>query len=149
MAELVGVVASGIAVTQFAGQIVQNIRNIHDFWQSIRDAPKDLSDSLEELELLGDTLLELHNNIDRHAGHQLPGTSAMRCMQYCRKVANDLEAIIVDLHEGLDGKKSRRHWVAIKAALRKQVLQDFQQRLDRAKSTLTLAISCYSLYVAP
>lgn len=147
--ELVGVVASGIAVAQLPGLIVQNIRNIHNFWQSIRDAPKDLSDSLEELELLGDTLLELHNSLDHHAGHQLPGTSAMKCMQYCRKVADDLEAIVVDLHEGLDDKKSRWHWAAIKTALRKRALQVLQQRLDRAKSMLTLAISCYSLYVAP
>lgn len=147
--ELVGVVASGITVAQLPSQIVQSIRSIHDFWQSIRDAPKDLSDNLEELELLGDTLLELHNNLGRHTGHQSPGTSAMRCMQHCRNVADDLEAIVVDLYKGLDGKKSGWHWVAIKAALRKRALQDFQHRLDRAKSMLTLAISCYSLYVAP
>jgi len=149
MAELVGVVASSIAVAQLASQIVQNIRNIHDFWQSIRDAPKDLSEALEELELLGDTLVELHKNLDRHAGRQLPGAPAIRCMQHCRRVADDLEAIVVDLHKGPDDKKSRRRWAAIKAALRKRALQDFQQRLDRAKSMLTLAISCYSLYVAP
>jgi hypothetical protein len=149
MAELIGVVASSIAVAQLPGQIVQNIRNIHDFWQSIRDAPKDLSDALEELELLGDTLVELHKNLDRRAGRQLPGASAIRCMQYCRKVADDLEAIVVDLHKGPNDKKSRQRWAAIKAALRKRALQDLQQRLDRAKSMLTLAISCYSLYVAP
>jgi hypothetical protein len=149
MAELVGVVASSIAVAQLASQIAQNIRNIHNFWQSIRDAPKDLSEALEELELLGDTLVELHKILGRHAGRQLPGASAIRCMQYCRKVADDLEAIVVDLHKGSDDKKSRRRWAAIKVALKKRALQDFQQRLDRAKSMLTLAISCYSLYVAP
>jgi hypothetical protein len=59
MVEVLSVVASGIAVAQLDDQIFCSIRNIHNFWQLIRDAPKDLNDSLEKLEILRDTLLEL------------------------------------------------------------------------------------------
>jgi hypothetical protein len=145
MAEVLGVVASGIAVAQLADQIVRSIRNIHDFWQSIRDAPKDLNDALEELEILGDTLLGLQEDLSDRGGREMPGASAAKCLQYCRKVADDLEAIVVGLQQGLDGKRGRRQLAAVKAVLQKRTLQDFQQRLDRAKWMLTLAIQGYSL----
>jgi hypothetical protein len=56
VAEVLGVVASGIAVAPLADQIATRIRNIHAFWKSIRGAPQELNDALEELEILGDTL---------------------------------------------------------------------------------------------
>jgi Fungal N-terminal domain of STAND proteins len=146
MAEVLGLFASGIAVTQLADGIVRSIRNIRDFWQSVRDAPKDLNDALEELEILGATLMELQNDLRNHGGRGLSGTAASECLQYCRKAAGDLEAIVMGLKQGLDLKSGRRHWAAIKASFQKRALQDFQQRLDRAKSMLTLAISSYSLY---
>jgi hypothetical protein len=147
MAEVLGLFASGIAVAQLADQIVRSIRNIRNFWQSIRDAPKDLNDALEELEILGDTLLELQKDLSDYSGPELPRTAPAKCLQYCRKIADDLEAIVVGLQEGLDGKRGRRQWAAIKSAFQKRSLQDFHQRLDRARSMLTLAISSYSLYV--
>ena len=100
---------------------------------------------MEELEILGDTLLEPYTNLSKRERPELPRNAAAKCLTYCRKVADNLESIVVVLQQGLDGKKGRRQWAAVKAALQKQTLQDFQQRLDRAKSMLTLANSCYSL----
>jgi hypothetical protein len=148
MAEVLGVVASGIAVAQLADKIVRSIRNIYDFWRTISDAPKDLNDALEELKILGETLMELQNDLNKHKGHELTGTAAKNCLQYCRRVADNLEVIVLGLQHNLDGKKGRRQWAAIKAAFQKRSLREFQQRLDRARSMLTLAISCYSLSVA-
>jgi len=147
MAEVLGVVASSIAVAQLADRIVQSIRKIHDFWKSIRGAPQELNDALEELEILGDTLMELHTLLNKRDKPELPGNAAMKCLSYSRKVADDLETIVIGLRQGLDGKRGPREWAAMKTAFQKRTLQGFQQRLDRAKSMLTLAISCYSLCV--
>jgi predicted trehalose synthase len=147
MAEVLAVVASGIAVAQLADRIVQSIRKIHDFWKSIQDAPQELNDALEELEILGETLMELHTLLSKRDKPELPGNAAAKCLSYSKRVADNLETILVSLRQGLDGKRGPRRWAAMKVAFQRRTLQEFQQRLDRAKSMLNLAINCYSLYV--
>jgi hypothetical protein len=146
MAEVLGVVASGIALGQLADRIIHSIRRLNEFWQSVRDAPRDLKNIVEELEMLGETLLELQNGLGRdRKGIELQGTAAAKCLRYCNKIAIELENTILELQQGLDSKRAGRHWAAIKAAFRKGAVQDLQQRLERAKSMLVLAINCYSL----
>lgn len=149
MAEVLGVVASGIALGQLADQIIQSIRRLNEFWQSVKDAPRDLKNTFEELEILGETLLELQNGLGPgNKGIELQGAAASRCLQYCSEIANELKNTVLELQQGLHGKRAGRHWAAIKVAFRKGALLELQKRLDRAKSMLMLAINCYSLYVA-
>lgn len=64
MAEIVGVVASGIAVAQLAGAIVGSTRKIYNFWSDIKDAPKHVSAMLVEVELMREILVELFDQND-------------------------------------------------------------------------------------
>jgi hypothetical protein len=52
MAELIGVVASGIAVATLAAQVVDNVRKLKAFWDSWEEAPKDLRCLADDIETL-------------------------------------------------------------------------------------------------
>jgi RNase H-fold protein (predicted Holliday junction resolvase) len=147
MAEVLGILAGSIAVGQLTEQIVRGTRNLHDFWHSVRDAPKDIELLLEELKILGDTLTELQSDPGSQAGSELRGPAFTNCLQYCKKTSDELQTVILGLKHNMDGKKVKLQWGAVKAAFQKGKLQDFQQRLEKAKSMLTLAINCYSLYM--
>ncbi|APA15417.1 hypothetical protein sscle_14g101870 [Sclerotinia sclerotiorum 1980 UF-70] len=59
MAEILGVIASGIAVAQVASAIVESIREIYSLTSEIKDAPKKLGDLLVEIEFLGEILVTM------------------------------------------------------------------------------------------
>jgi hypothetical protein len=145
MAEVLGILASSIAVGQLTEQIVRGTRNLHDFWRSVKDAPKDIELLLEELKILGGTLTELQSDSGSQDGSELRGSAVTNCLQYCKRTSDEFETVILGLKHNMDDKKVK--WGAVKAAFQKGKLQDFQQRLEKAKSMLTLAINCYSWYM--
>jgi hypothetical protein len=52
MAEVLGVVASGIAVAQIAGQITGSIVKLKSYWDQIEKAPAEINHLLREIESL-------------------------------------------------------------------------------------------------
>ena len=54
MAEVFGLVASGISVVQIAGQLVVCVKTLQSFSRAVRDLPEDLSRIFDELEILGE-----------------------------------------------------------------------------------------------
>ena len=144
MAEILGVVASGISVGSLAIQLVESLQKIHRFWKRVDGAPKDIGDTIEELQILGrilDGLINQPQSIHRN----VPSTSLQVCLQHCCKVLDDLKPIVEKLHTDLLGSKHRKQWASIKSALRKEDLRSLTQRLERSKSTLGLAIDSYKL----
>jgi hypothetical protein len=145
MAEAIGFLASGIALGQLAEQIAHSIRSLHDLWHDIRGGPASLAATLEELEILGDTLLQLQGDTGRQ-NERRPGAKSLG---YCQKTAEELEEITKKLQRGLEGELGRgmRQWGKLKVVLGKREIWDLQQRLERAKSMLNLAVTCCALYV--
>ena len=143
MADVLGVVASGISVVSLAMQVVESLKKIYVFWKSIEGAPKDIGDMIEELQLLGAVLSELSKQSGSN-GSAL-GTLVHQCLCHCYKILEDLDPILTRLNEGIFAGKRKKQWASIKAALRKSEIQDLRQRLERSKSTLGLAISTYKL----
>lgn len=144
MAEVLGVVASGIAVTQLADQFVRSMHNLHTFWRDVQDAPKSIANILEELEILG-LILQNHLIQDGNVPTQ-GGTSAIgRCLEYCNKTAEDLESTVAKLKLSPDANVRRKRWISIKGAFLKGDIQVIQTRLDRAKGMLNMAMSACSL----
>ncbi|KAE9376176.1 ankyrin [Stipitochalara longipes BDJ] len=143
MAEAVGILASGIALGQLAEQIARSIRSLHSLWHDIQGGPASLADTLEELEILGDTLLQLHSDV----GKQSIGRLGTKSLDYCRKTAEELEDIARKLQAGLNRQsgKMMKQWSKMKVVLGKREMKELQQKLERAKLMLSLAVNCYVL----
>ena len=149
MAEILGIVASGVSIGSIAIQIVGSVQQILDFWSSIKDAPSDIQDLLEELQILANLLLEFDNN--PNASKQ---AAAAKATEYCKNAATSIDSVVKDLADGFkdlaDGfamSKARRRWTAVKAVLKEKKLTRSLQRLERAKLMLSLAQQCYTQFV--
>lgn len=142
MAEVVGVFASGIAVAQLAGTIVASSRKIYTFWSNIKDAPKNVIQLIEEVEILGGLLLEYYDNDS--AGRQQTSPIINKTFEHCRDAMNELDEILRTMDVGIkkSNGKAARHWMGMKAAMKGNLVQDLVNRLERARSLLGMARSC-------
>jgi hypothetical protein len=50
MAEVIGIVASGISIAQIAGQVASSIVKIKNFWDQVKAAPDDINHLLREVD---------------------------------------------------------------------------------------------------
>ena len=141
MAEVVGVVASAISISGLVLQIFDAVQKIRTFCTAVRDAPKEIKDTLDELEIFAQILLELQADSESEKKEELMSLSVRRCLRSCQKAAEDLAAVAVSLAEGLSGSKSRRQWASIKKVLKNEMIKENYSRLERAKSALNLTVS--------
>ena len=143
MAEVLGVIASGISVGSLAIQILSSIRQILDFWSSVRHAPDDIHHILEELEILAEYLSDQDYHEYEETLDQNRSLPISRALRLCQKAAESVAAALDDLKDGLTASKLRGRWTAVRAALREQRLNKCLSRLERAKSMLFTAQQIY------
>jgi hypothetical protein len=145
MAEALGVVASGIAVAQLAGQLVATTQKLYTFWVGLKGAPKQVGDALREVALLGKIIseLEMKENEDlERKGREV----VMEALTYCGEVMSELEDFLAALKRNIASTGAgKRQWNSFKVLLKSQVLSELERKLERAKSMLGLAVECYSL----
>ena len=143
MAEAFGVITGAISIASLAFQIFDSIQQLRGFCASIQDAPEAVSNVLEELEILGDTLLHIYQNQKLNQDEIDP--NIQRSLTYVDRVAGELQSIIKDLARGMDGSRKKQKWGAIRAAMKKNSVGDLQTRLERSKSILSIAIQCSTM----
>lgn len=140
MAEVFGIFTGAISVASLAIQIFDSIQQLREFCSSVRDAPEAISNVLEELEILGDTLLQIYQ--DQKLNRDSVDPSIRRSLTYVDRVAGELQSIMTDLAKGMDGSKKKQKWGAIRVAMKKNSVKDLLTRLERSKSLLSIAIQC-------
>ncbi|TGO29917.1 hypothetical protein BPAE_0009g00110 [Botrytis paeoniae] len=147
MGELLGVVASGIAVAQLAGAIVGSSQKIYSFYSEMKDAPKKLGDLLVEIELLGEVLVDFYDQNSNPTTGQ--SKVVPKVLKHCRTVIENLDKILKVLEDSLkkDGGMIKRQWRTLKVVLKEKTLEELTERLERAKSLLTLAVNCHSMHL--
>jgi hypothetical protein len=131
MAEILGVVASGISVAQIAGQLLSCIQQLRTLCRALRDTPGELQGILDELEILGEIFYQLGViNTDTSQ----PGRSALQAsLTQCRRAASKLEALAFTGSRPLQSKKTTT-WSRVKAVLKREEVRDLKMQLESAKS---------------
>jgi hypothetical protein len=147
MAEVLGIVASGISVAQIAGQLLACVKTLRSFSRAVRDLPEDLSRIFNELEILGEVFYQLdalNDDSSSTGGSRLLEASLVQC----GAASATLEAVATRANVSFkEGHSKSRPWKFIKALLKKDELEELKSRLESAKSLLHLAMTCYSLWV--
>ena len=144
MAEVLGVVAGGISIVSFAIQIASSVQQILDFWASMKGAPQNVQNLLEELDLLAEILSMVNGNIgiidnDETSPRHI---ATLKAARYCQSAAKCIDAVVKDLSDGFAMPRGRRHWTAVKAVLKDKKMSECFRRLERAKTMLSLAQQC-------
>jgi len=120
MAEIVGVVASGIAVTQLATGIINSAQKLRQIWREARDAPWDIEGALKEVDILDQSLLILQHGLENRA--QEPNSVAVveRSLELCQKAAKNLNVIVSKLSVEPGTRFARRQKAKFKVCAEKR-----------------------------
>lgn len=148
MAEVLGVVASGIAVVDAAGQVGSGIIKLRRLWNEVNNVPDTIKSLMQQLELLAVIMGEMevmHQSNTRDATLRPFSSQGMELsMMRCREAMETLEDLVTKLTKHVDSQKRlKRAKAKLKVALGKDDLNQCQGRLSDVVQLLQLAQSCY------
>jgi hypothetical protein len=142
MAEVLGVVASGISVAQVAFQFISLVHKLQQF----RDIPEELKNIVTDLEFLGRLVGPLIPILERSVKIDA-SSELLPSVIHCKEVALSLHELVARLNHHSNGSIVKRSLGVLKAGLRKDEVRTMQTRLESSKSSLLLALAMYSPFV--
>jgi hypothetical protein len=107
MAEILGTVASGVAVFQLSEEVGKLAIKLKSLWDEIDKVPEELRDMLDDLELLGLIL----GDLDRQLMGNTPSIPAQDCpsihlsTKYCRKALDTLLSLANELDREISSRR--------------------------------------------
>ncbi|KAL2284391.1 hypothetical protein FJTKL_09086 [Diaporthe vaccinii] len=139
MAEILGAVASGLAVAEVGLKVGGTVSKLKKLWQEVHDVPATIQYLMRQIEMMDPILSDHETNLDIQTT-ALPrqlltcnGAPATQSTTYCREALNDLQRLAEDLDVALESeKRSRRTFARTRVVLKKETIKEFQYRLERA-----------------
>jgi hypothetical protein len=154
MTEIVGVVASSIALVEVAGKVGGRSLALKRLWDEVHEVLETIACLMREIEILDPMLAEMENEFAPRSPDGRPtmdswnNTSARLSLAYCRQATADLDGLLRDLSADLNAPRRRKRGRAkIKVILEKETLRKFQDRLQTVVRLLSLAQQSYLVYV--
>jgi hypothetical protein len=138
MAEVLGIISSGVAIGKATAAIPNSLIKLNELWNEFRDVPEDLVFLVRQIEILHLLFEENENQVSR-ARHPPPPQSVERAIELVNNGAQELEALVEELQGGL---KQRRGWKG-KVATAKVVLKS--HHIKRCKSRLKATVTLLNL----
>lgn len=132
--------ASGMAVVSLALQLSDGIKQLYDFWDSVKDAPDEIRVITTDLGLLSSVLAEMASE-EQHSG---PDPTLKAALELCCDRVSKIANLTNEMEPGFASMSFRiRKWTAFKAVLKGEKIQKLQKMLEGLKSTLMLAQQNY------
>lgn len=149
MAEVVGIVASGIAITQLSASILKGSWKLRSAWSQFQDAPKGIEHVLEEVDILAGMLISFEPIINQRIQHNAMKANVLECLGLCQRVAGELEdlAAVFPVNSGQGQGKTKQLALKWKAYYRRDEIINIRERLQRAVNYLNMAVMCYAVFV--
>ncbi|RDW57721.1 hypothetical protein BP5796_12522 [Coleophoma crateriformis] len=128
--------ASAIAVVSVALQLADSVTKLIEFWETVKDAPEDITTMVQELKLLELVLKQIHDR-DQLYG-QDPTTTEI--LKRCNQKVDTLIKAMESFQPGFTSKKwTVRTWNSFKVTLQSKKFHSFRVSLGEMKTTLILA----------
>ena len=147
MAEAIGVVASGIAIGSLAAGITSSIVKLKLYWDQVQNAPDDIHDLIEELEVFSHLLADIADDQQQNSMSSLAfdSTAISRCLQHCQRGADRLKDLTDNLSTDLDAlTRTKRKWASAKVVLKKGQIDKCKEKLEGAIRLLSLSYQMYT-----
>lgn len=143
--EVVGVVLANASI---ALQLAEAAIKLHNFWKSVRDAPKSMKDLVQNLRVLEGVLKAIHTEEKMLPGpHEALPT--YEPLIECRRYFDELRALAERLQVDISKGKMQRTWKSLKVVFEKDHIDEFRSNLESMKSTLILARQTLARYARP
>ncbi|EPE31420.1 Ankyrin repeat-containing protein [Glarea lozoyensis ATCC 20868] len=147
MAEVVGLVASGISIGSLTVHIATSISKLKSFWDNVQEAPEDITSLIEEISLLHELLADIEDDQRRNpiSSLILDGTASSRCLEHCKRAADRLGELVDEISMDIQSSsRTKRKWVAAKVVLKRDRLEKYRAKMERTIRLMTLAHQCYT-----
>jgi len=147
MAEVLGVVASGISVGALAGQIASTVMKLKSYSDQIRDAPEDIKIMVDEIENLHFLLSDIEDDRSRNLYSEMlvDNTSVLRCWNHCKRGVERLQCVVDEMAINFEGlKPMKRKFVSAKLVWKRDRLDKYRAELASAVRLLTLSCQIYT-----
>jgi hypothetical protein len=147
MAEVLGVVASGISVAQIAGNVASTIAKLKRYWDQVKESPAEIAYLLREIESLGLILSHIRNDQARQTLPPLVSDNicVQQSLKLCTEGADELASLVEELAEKIEGKTGwRKRTASVKVVLRKEDIKRLKRRMKNAIRLLTLSYQCHT-----
>ena len=150
MAEVLGVVASGIAVSQIAGQVTKSIFKLKQYWDQVQDAPDEIKYLLREIDSLNLILNHIQSDKATQTTSSIPvdNLCIQQSLQFCKEGADELRGLVDELAGKIDCKRGWRKKVgSVKVVLKKDDIKKLKKRMKHAVQLLQLSYQWHTKYV--
>jgi hypothetical protein len=138
MAEVFGVAAGAIGVVSLSIQLAESLHKVKSFYASVKNAPPQVAELIEEIEIMQDILGDLET------GSQGATVASSPTMRRCTKVADGATRRFTTFATELQTRvKKSKYRGGIKFALSRDDIKQMLDQLERTKSSLNLAYSLY------
>ena len=143
--EALGGAASVIGVVSLAIQVCEELKKVHDFWQSVKEAPDDIARISTEINLLITWLTIISNNYQRqNSTHTNPNeVAAIDTLRLCLATAHDMNDGVKDLESGFSKGLLSRRCASVKFVFRKDKREKVMAQVERMKTLLIIVQTCY------
>lgn len=138
MAEVVGAVASGLAVAEVGLKVGGTVWKLKQLWQQVHNVPETIQDLMKQIEIMDPVLCDHENRFGLPSAGQLQqlpthnSPQAILSAENCRKALDNLRSLVEDLDEAIESQKRTRRTVArMRVVLKKDTIKGFQERLGR------------------
>ncbi|MCJ1286495.1 hypothetical protein MMC26_005841 [Xylographa opegraphella] len=123
-----------MAVASLALQLVDSVKQLCDFWESVQEAPSRIRGLVDDLKLFAAMLGELQHDEESFG----PQKITLLALESCRVKINALHALLQPAGFSSTSKVVRK-WTAVKTVLRRDKIERFSSVLEGARSTLVSA----------
>lgn len=125
-----------LAVPSLALQLLDKVKELHDFWGSLKDAPDDIRTVVRDLKSLTEVLDQIREDETQH----MPNKTMRDLLDDCRQKVNSWEVMVKPLEQGFKSKsRPVRKWSSFKAVSQDEKFKKFCESLQETKITLILA----------
>lgn len=143
MAEVLGIVASGLTIAQIAAQLLGCVQQLQTLSRYVRKVPANLQSILDEIEMTAQLVAEV-KAFDEAA---FPGQGSALLQNHllkCQAAASSLQELITKIFQPLKTGSKFRTKTLIKAVLKKGEIEELKARLESTKDSLHMAVTCHS-----
>ena len=143
--EALGSAASVITVASLAIQVCEELQKVHEFWQSVKEAPDDIAHVSTEINLFLTWLAIIANNYQRQGlNHRSPNeVAATDTLKLCLATVHDMNEVVKDVESGFSRGSLARRWASVKFVFRKDKREKVMAQIERMKSLLIIVQTCY------
>ncbi|MCJ1439072.1 hypothetical protein MMC27_008463 [Xylographa pallens] len=130
--------AGAFAFASIAIQLGQSFVALYQYWESIKEAPADISTVVQDLRLLAAILRQIES--DEQKFGQAPEVTDV--LKSCMAKVDTLRSLVEELEPGFASKhRLQRKWSALKAVLKNDKVEKFRRSLEETKTMMLLAQS--------